>query len=47
MGHVMRNPVYAICEQQRRRSAYASAEDRLSRDVAHIRNTALELSVEK
>ena len=26
MSLVMRNPVYAICEQQRRRSAYASAQ---------------------
>ena len=24
MGHVMRKPIYAICEQQRRRSACAS-----------------------
>ena len=26
MGHVMRIPVFAICEQQRRRSAWASAQ---------------------
>ena len=26
MRHVMRKPVYAICEQQRRRSACASAQ---------------------
>ena len=26
MSHVMRKPVYAICEQQRRRSACASAQ---------------------
>ena len=31
----MRKLVYAIYEQQRRRSACAS-EDRVSRDVAHI-----------
>ena len=26
MGHVIRKPVYAICEEQRRRSACASAQ---------------------
>ena len=26
LSHVMRQPVYAICEQQRRRSACASAQ---------------------
>ena len=26
MSHVIRKPVYAICEQQRRRSAWASAQ---------------------
>ena len=26
MSHVMRKPVYAMCKQQRRRSAYASAQ---------------------
>ena len=26
MSHVMRKPVYAICEQQRHRSAYASVQ---------------------
>ena len=26
MGHVMTKPLYAICEQQRRRSAWASAQ---------------------
>ena len=47
MSHVMKKPVYAICEQQRRRSACASggrcetylvenAEDRFSRDSVQM-----------
>ena len=40
LSHVLRKHVYAICEQQRRRSACASAvanpKDRFSRDVAHL-----------
>ena len=38
--HIMRKPVFALCEQQRCRSACASGvanpEDRFSRDEAHI-----------
>ena len=49
MSHVMRKPIYAICEQQRRRSACASIEsylvenpeDRFSRDEAHIISCSL------
>ena len=29
LSHVMRNPVFAICEQQRRKSACASAQSDL------------------
>ena len=42
MSHIMRKPVYAICEQQRHRSAWASAQSdqRLCCSLARYYNTS-------
>ena len=43
MSHVMRKAVYAICEQQRRRSACASAQSDLSTFVVHCLDSMIPL----